>query len=162
LQSLPDVAPGRRRAAAENFLARAAREFSAAEQRDMLAKTFAILDDTRFAALFAPGGRSEVPLIGRIEIPGKGMVAVNGQIDRIVVTETDVLIADYKTNRAPPQREADVPPSYLRQLALYRALLSSVYPGKRIRAALVWTDVPDLMELSDTSLDAALREFTSR
>ena len=35
-----------------------------------------------------------------------------------------------------------------RQLALYRAVLAQIYPDKTVRAALVWTEVPDLMELS--------------
>jgi ATP-dependent helicase/nuclease subunit A len=56
---------------------------------------------------------------------------------------------------------ADVPPAYIAQLALYRVVLARLYPGKRVRAALVWTDVPDLMEISDASLDAALATITS-
>ena len=70
----------------------------------------------------------------------------------------DVLIADFKTNRPAPRRIADVPPGYKQQLALYRALLGKLYPGRRIRAALVWTEVPDLMELSAADLDAALAQ----
>ena len=159
LQSLPDVKPERRRAAAENYLTRAATDFSAADHQQMLAQAFAILDDTRFAALFAPGSRGEVPIVGRLEIAGKPFVPVNGQIDRIAITEAEVLIADYKTNRPAPRRLEDVPPSYIRQLALYRALLTKIYPTRRIRAALIWTDVPDLMELSGAVLDAGL-EFT--
>ena len=72
-----------------------------------------------------------------------------------------VLIADYKTNRPAPRRPADVPPAYVDQLALYRAVLAELYPDKRIRAALVWTDVPDLMEVPDANLDAALVAITS-
>jgi ATP-dependent helicase/nuclease subunit A len=75
-----------------------------------------------------------------------------------VVTADDVLIADFKTNRPAPRRIADVPPGYKQQLALYRALLGKLYPGRRIRAALVWTEVPDLMELSAADLDAALAQ----
>jgi ATP-dependent helicase/nuclease subunit A len=67
-----------------------------------------------------------------------------------------VLIADYKTNRPAPRRVDDVPDAYVTQLALYRAVLSELYPAKPVRAALVWTDVPDLMELSAAALDAAL------
>jgi ATP-dependent helicase/nuclease subunit A len=51
-----------------------------------------------------------------------------------------------------------VPPGYKQQLALDRALLGKLYPGRRIRAALVWTEVPDLMELSAADLDAALAQ----
>jgi ATP-dependent helicase/nuclease subunit A len=86
---------------------------------------------------------------------------VSGQVDRLAVTNDCVLIADYKTNRPAPSRPADVPEAYVAQLALYRAVLGRLYPGKRVRAALVWTDVPDLMEISDASLDAALATITS-
>jgi ATP-dependent helicase/nuclease subunit A len=48
------------------------------------------------------------------------------------------------------------PPAYLRQLALYRAVLRRIYPDRSIRAALVWTDVPDLMEISAEAMDRAL------
>jgi ATP-dependent helicase/nuclease subunit A len=71
------------------------------------------------------------------------------------------LIADFKTNRPAPRRIEEVPPSYVRQLALYRAVLTKLYPGRRIRAALIWTEVPDLMELSADVLDAALARVTS-
>jgi ATP-dependent helicase/nuclease subunit A len=86
---------------------------------------------------------------------------VSGQVDRLAVTRESVLIADYKTNRPAPQRLDDVPPAYVTQLALYRAVLLQLYPEKAIRAALVWTDVPDLMEISAASLEAALTAVTS-
>ncbi len=47
------------------------------------------------------------------------------------------------------------------QLALYRALLKNLYPEKTMRAALLWTEVPDLMELSAEAMDAALARVTS-
>ena len=43
-----------------------------------------------------------------------------------------------------------------RQLALYRAVLAKLYPDRPLRAALIWTEVPDLMELSAEALDRAL------
>ncbi len=88
------------------------------------------------------------------------MRRVFGQIDRLAVTQTSVLIADFKTNRPAPRRIAEVPPGYLRQLALYRAVLAKLYPDKPLRAALIWTEVPDLMELSGAALDAALAGIT--
>ena len=77
------------------------------------------------------------------------------------MTREAVLIADYKSNRPAPRCVADVPEAYVAQLALYRAVLAELYPDKRIRAALVWTDVPDLMEISEQSLDAALGTITA-
>jgi ATP-dependent helicase/nuclease subunit A len=55
----------------------------------------------------------------------------------------------------------DTPKAYVTQLALYRAVLGRLFPDKPVRAALIWTDVPDLMEISATSLDAALAAVTS-
>jgi len=62
---------------------------------------------------------------------------------------------------AAPRRIEDVPPAYVTQLALYRAVLAQLYSGKTIRTLLVWTEVPDLMEISASSLDAALSAVTS-
>jgi ATP-dependent helicase/nuclease subunit A len=101
-----------------------------------------------------------VPIVGRIAAGGR-TIAVSGQVDRLAVTPAGVLIADYKTNRPAPRRLEDVPRGYLVQLALYRAVLSRIYPDRGVRAALVWTDVPDLMEVSGEVLDQALTTLTS-
>ena len=55
---------------------------------------------------------------------------VSGQIDRLVVTPGEVLIVDYKTNHAPPTLPAEAPSAYVRQLALYRAVLQKLYPQR--------------------------------
>ncbi len=78
-----------------------------------------------------------------------------------MVTADAILIADHKTNRDPPRTLDKVPAGYVAQLALYRAVLAKLYPGKAIRAALVWTEVPDLMEVSAEAMDAALATVTS-
>jgi ATP-dependent exoDNAse (exonuclease V) beta subunit (contains helicase and exonuclease domains) len=101
-----------------------------------------------------------VPIVGRLQVGGR-TVPVSGQIDRLAVTQTAVLIGDFKTNRLPPQRIEEVPPAYVRQLALYRAVLAKLYPERTVRAALIWTEVPDLMELSDDTLSQALARLTS-
>ena len=119
-----------------------------------------VLDDPRFAKLFAPGSRAEVPIVGRIVRPGRAPLAVAGVVDRLVVTAETVLIADYKTNRPPPTRPEDVPPAYIRQLALYRAAIVQLYPDKTIRAALIWTEGPDLMEISAAAMDRELAAVT--
>jgi ATP-dependent helicase/nuclease subunit A len=158
LQSLPDIPSAARAEAARDYLARNAAAFSAEERETILEQTLLLLEDPRFAQLFLPGSRAEVAIVGRLH---GGTLAVSGQVDRLAVTSDSVLIADYKTNRLAPRRLANVPGAYVRQLALYRAVLGELYPHKRIHAALVWTDVPDLMEISDASLDAALAAVTS-
>ena len=73
--------------------------------------------------MFAEGSRAEVPLIGTVKTP-RGTFTVSGQVDRLAVSEREVLIVDYKTNRPPPRSASDVALAYRRQLALYRALLA--------------------------------------
>jgi ATP-dependent helicase/nuclease subunit A len=159
MQSLPELSPDRRLKAAQDYLARAGKNLPGPDREAIAAQVMRVLDDQRFAALFAPGSRAEVPIVGRVKTTGPD-VLVSGQIDRLIVTQSEVLIADYKTNRPAPSALA-VPKPYVRQLALYRAVLSKLYPDRPVRAALVWTEVPDLMEISQEALDHALALVTS-
>jgi ATP-dependent helicase/nuclease subunit A len=154
LQSLPDVAAERRRDAALTYLTRNAARWSEADREALARKTLELIADSRFAAVFAQGSRSEVPIVGRLALPAK--IFVSGQIDRLVVTPKEVLIVDYKTNHAPPTTAAETPIAYLRQLALYREVLGRLYPLREVRAALLWTEAPELMEISASALDAQL------
>jgi ATP-dependent helicase/nuclease subunit A len=115
-----------------------------------------MLAEPRFAPLFSPGSRAEIAIAGRV-----GLYTVSGQVDRLVVTGDAVLIADYKTNRPAPRNLADAPPAYVGQLALYRAVLARLYPDRTVRAALVWTETMELMEIPGDRLDAALAELVS-
>jgi ATP-dependent helicase/nuclease subunit A len=153
LQSLPDVALDRRAEAARRHLARHGAAFSDAERAEIANGATALLADPRFAALFAPGSRAEVPVVGQVN----GQI-INGVLDRLVVAPDAVLIADYKTNRPAPRSLAEATvryPGYIKQLALYRAVLMQLYPGRVVRAALVWTDIPLLAEIPAATLDAA-------
>jgi ATP-dependent helicase/nuclease subunit A len=158
LQSLPDLPSGLRAEAGRRHLERLA-DFDASERDRMLSQVLALLNDNRFAELFMPGSRAEVPIVGLLSPPDRRPLAVSGQVDRLAITENVVLIADYKTNRPAP---ATPPDAYVAQLALYRAVLAQLYPNKTIRAALIWTDAPDLIELSAADLDAALTRVTAR
>ena len=121
---------------------------SPAQDRDTLAaQALALLADPGFASLFAPGSRAEVPLVGTLPRNGLAPYAVTGQVDRLLVGASEVLMADYKTNRPAPHGLATVPHAYKRQLALYRALLQRIYPGRNVRAALVFTEIPLLLEI---------------
>ena len=73
--------------------------------------------------------------------------------------EREVLIIDYKTNRPPPNRVEAVAPAYLYQLAAYVLALSEIYPGKKVRAALLWTDGPNLMEVPSPVIQTYIRQL---
>jgi len=155
LQTLPDLAPDKRSAAMMRFLAKAGREFDAAERIGIANEVSAVLENPAFAALFSPHSRAEVPIVGLI---GETR-AIAGQVDRLVVTESEVLVVDYKTNRRPPMDVSEVPDIYVRQMAAYRLALACVYPHHKVRCALVWTDGPKLMEIDGALLDDALNEI---
>jgi ATP-dependent helicase/nuclease subunit A len=154
LQSLPDLAGARRRGAALNYLQRNADGWTEAEREALADGVLALIEDARFAPVFAEGSRAEVSIVGRLERPGRSPALVSGQIDRLVVTPGEVLIVDYKTNHAPPQAAASSPKAYVRQLALYRAVLRKLYPHLPVRAALLWTETPELVEIYAPALDA--------
>ena len=160
LQSLPDIPSGHRRTAALKYLARNADGWTDSDRESLAAQVLALIEDARFAAVFAPGSRAEVPIVGRLLQRGQP-VLVSGQIDRLVVTPSEVLIVDYKTNHAPPQSVAEAPTAYVRQLALYRTVLAKLYPGRPIRAALLWTETPEIMEIPASALDAGLSTVIS-
>ncbi len=159
LQALPDIPTDHRAKAAGDFLARAGRDLTAEERARISEQVMLVTEHPRFYELYGAQSRAEVPIVGKVRI-GSETCRVSGQVDRLAVTQDAVLIADFKTDHNPPRRIAEMPPGYVRQLALYRAVLAKLYPDKAVRCALIWTEAPDLMELSTEALDAALAQIT--
>jgi ATP-dependent helicase/nuclease subunit A len=156
LQSLPDLAAERRRDAALKYLARNADGWTDGDRETLAEAVLALIRDGRFAPVFGAASRAEVSIVGRLERAGRPPALVSGQIDRLVVAPGEVLIVDFKTNHTPPSLAAEAPRGYVRQLALYRAVLAKLYPRLPVRAALLWTETPELMEISAPALDAEL------
>jgi ATP-dependent helicase/nuclease subunit A len=155
LQSLPDLSPAQRRKAAAAYVKRPGWDLDEAAQEEIVTETLAVLNLPGFAPLFAEGSKAEVPLTGLV-----GGFAVSGQVDRLAVTDTDVWIIDYKTNRPPPRKHDRVDPAYVFQMATYRAALRAIYPDRAIRCVLLWTHGgetgPFTMELNAAQMDEAL------
>ncbi len=151
LQTLPELAPEERAAAAARFLALPVHALAPDEQDEICRETLAVLETPEFAPLWGPQAQAEVPVVGLIN--GR---ALSGQIDRIVVTAERVLIVDYKTVRPPPESEDAVAPVYLQQLASYRAALERIYPDRPVACAILWTEAPRLMPISPALLERHL------
>src|SRR5262249_1314308 len=129
LSYLPEIVADQRESIARRFLRRRVRDD--AEIEALLRETFAVLDDVQFPPAFGPCSRAEVALTAELPELGPGS-RVNGRIDRLTITDHEVLIVDFKTNRPPPAREADVAAIYLAQMALYRLAATKIFPGRRI------------------------------
>lgn len=114
---------------------------------DLVNTMAAVLDDPEFAAVFAPGALTEAPVAA---VVGEAVIA--GSIDRLLVTETDVLAVDFKTGSRVPAGLEAVPPAHVAQMAAYAAALAAVFPGRHVRAALLYTAGPRLIELPPDAL----------
>ena len=160
LQYLPEIAEGDRKSAAAGFVTQRGAELSAKVRLSIVREALAVLHDPTFAALFEKGSRAEVPISAILPRPkGTGpALRLTGQIDRLAVTGREVLIIDFKTNRPPPSEVLNVAPAYLFQLAAYALALQEIYPGRRLRAALLWTDGPRLMEIPEE----LIRDYSER
>ena len=157
LQLLPDLPPARRADAARALLAREP-DLNEAQRAEMAQAALSVLTDDRFAAVFGPGSRAEAAIAGRAAGLPEGL-AVSGRVDRLVVEPDRVLVVDFKTNRPAPARIEDADRAYKVQMAVYAAVLAEVFPGRRIEAALVWTDGPKLMAVPENMIAATLAEL---
>ena len=104
-------------------------------------------------------GLVEVPISATL--PSLNNQRIFGIIDRLIVTDTDVIAIDYKTNRAVPETADETPDGLVRQLGAYRDGLRQIYPTHRIRTLLLWTKTNTTTELSDDILNAALKAVTT-
>ncbi len=157
-QVLPDFPQSERRAAAERYLARAAAEWREEDRYVALEQVFAVLENPDFASLFGPTARAEASLIG-VLATAERQFSVAGRIDRLSVEAKRVIIADFKTDRAPPNRADDISKAYVAQLAIYRQILRPLYPGREIECRLIFTTSGAGFALPPSVLDATLAEL---
>ena len=158
MQSLPALPAGTARRGRAQTSGSRASDFDDAEREALLREVCAILDDARFAVAVRAGQRA--PRC-RSSAAFQQNERVSGQVDRLVVTPKRVLIADYKieshcTATANRRHPGD----------LCRASSRSTAPCwgnsiriTRVRAALVLTAGPALMELPAPLLDADCQDL---
>jgi ATP-dependent helicase/nuclease subunit A len=149
LQHLPAVPADLRWDAAVRFLDKPNHGLPAGEAERIADEVLTVMAHPDLAPLFGPDSRAEVPLTGVV-----ANSVVGGLVDRMVVLPDSVLVADFKTNRRPPGRVEDTPVLYLRQMASYRAVLRAIFPGRRVRCALIWTRAARVAILPDEMLDS--------
>lgn len=137
-QLLPELPADERRAAALHLLER--RSITGNRAKALADRVIGIIEHRDYAVYFGEG-LAEIPLVA--DLGDKGLLA--GQVDRLVVTDNEVLILDYKSDHSPPKDVRAVPPAYVAQLAAYAFALARMFPHKRVTAALLWTEVPQLM-----------------
>ena len=158
LEILPSLPEATRGAAARRHVATRGAKLAEAVRAEIVAEVEAVLAEPAFAAVFAEGSRAEAVVAGELAAVDGGRLAVSGRIDRLAVTDDEVLVVDYKSERTDAER-ATASEAHVAQLALYRRLLAETFPGRRIRCALLWTAIPRLDEIPAPRLDRAARRL---
>jgi ATP-dependent helicase/nuclease subunit A len=155
-ERLPDVPAQERAERAERWLLASAGIVDPALRRGLAADACRVIADPRHAALFGPAALAEVPISAVIA----GGTVVAGTVDRLLVEEARVTLAEFKTGRRVPRTLDEVPAAHLRQVAAYSAALRAIFPGRTVEAKLLYTSGPMLFELPQALLDrhAAPRE----
>ena len=144
LETLPDLPIENRRKAAQKYVQQPAHGISTKIQNSIIDEVFKILENPKFVDIFGPQSMAEVPVTGTI-----GDQVISGQIDRLLITNDEIFIIDYKSNRPPPKDVQGIPAIYIKQMKAYADIMKQIYPNKQIRGALIWTDGAKLMELPD-------------
>jgi ATP-dependent helicase/nuclease subunit A len=139
-ERLPAVTPAERRPAALAWLARAGLHDSA-RANEIVDAALGVIEDPRFADLFAPEALAEAPIAATL---GDGRV-IAGTADRLCIGPDVVRVIDFKTGRLVPSSITDVPPGHMAQMQAYTAALEVIFPGRRIDAALLYTHGPTLI-----------------
>ena len=142
LERLPEVPQDKRADAAHRWLEHSAGLADAESRRQIVELVCRVLDDAELAPLFSERSLAEAPLAATL--PDGRVIA--GTVDRLLVEQERVSVLDFKTGRVPAQ-EADIPASHRAQMAAYVEALRVIFPGKTVRAALLYTAGPRLFEL---------------
>jgi len=156
LQYLPQLELAQRLDQAERFMRIKGSDVPDPERKRLIADVLRLIENPDLVDLFSASSQVEVAIAGQLQRPNGSVMHIIGQVDRIAILDDRVLIADFKTGR--PRSEADIPLPYLRQLALYRAILTPLYPGKDVQASIIWTSGPHMVEIAPARLDAMLVE----
>ncbi len=109
---------------------------------ELLSEVTKVLTADHLKPVFAPDALAEVPVSA--ELNGRRM---HGIIDRLIITDTEVQVIDFKTNATVPDQPEACPEGLLRQMGAYAQALSQIYPDKTIRTAILWTRTAALMWL---------------
>jgi ATP-dependent helicase/nuclease subunit A len=132
-----------RHAAALRWLERSGGVSAPAERDELAELVCGLLADPRFSDLFGPQSLGEAPLAATL--PDGRVIA--GTVDRLLVGDEEIQVIDFKTGRVPPE-QAQIPASHQAQMSAYAEALRVIFPGRTVRAALLYTSGPRLFELA--------------
>ena len=142
-ERLPGVPEGERAERADQWLLRSAGVEDAEFRRALIADACRVIADPAHAELFSAAALAEAPIVA---VVGEGVV-VSGTVDRLLVLDDRIVVADFKTGRSVPASQDRIPAPHIRQMSAYAEALRVIFPGRRIEAKLLYTSGPMLHDL---------------
>ena len=126
--------------------------------RHLTEKAFSILTNKEFKFIFSKNSFSEVNISAKFSfLPNRRVVGV---VDRLIISKTEVIVVDFKSNSIVPQCIQDVPTGILSQMGAYQEILKKIYPNFIIKTAILWTEKEHLMELDQNIVKDAFLKAT--
>lgn len=101
-----------------------------------------LLKDEEFKNLYSHKNKAEIPIAGFA-----GDKFVSGYIDLLIFKDSEIIIADYKTNRDVSENKEKLVEKYRGQLELYKEILQKIYPEKTIKICLIFTMSKEIVYL---------------
>ena len=142
LERLPAVEEVHRHQTAMSWMEQSAGVPDKDLRADVADTVCGVLADARFSALFGSNSLGEAPLTATL---ADGRV-VAGTVDRLLVEANCVSVVDFKSGRV-PESDSAIPASHRAQMEAYTEALRVIFPGREVRAALLYTGGPRLYDL---------------
>jgi ATP-dependent helicase/nuclease subunit A len=154
-ERLPGVPRAERAEVADSWLEHSAGVSDTAQRHQLIKDALGVIEHSDFADIFSEDALAEVPLAGVVN----GRV-IAGAVDRLLVRADNVLVVDFKTGRRVPETAAAVSVHHKAQMAAYVAVLEGIFPGRTVRAALLYSTGPALILLPPEVIEAHKPGFT--
>ena len=148
LEILPQYPCEQRKNIAEKIVKTYKNNFTSAEMDTILHDILALFESPEFTILFSPDSLAEVPVSGIVD-----QRIINAKIDRLAFFKDEIHIVDYKSGHLISQNSQKTPTAYIHQMSAYKALIKKIYPDKNIRCFLLWTEIPELHEITSAVFD---------
>jgi ATP-dependent helicase/nuclease subunit A len=125
---------------------------------DLVDQVIQLLDNPDLVPIFNNDALVEVVITAKLpELDGE---RIHGAIDRLLITDTNVLAIDYKTNVKVPASADKTPVGLLRQMGAYQSALQQIFPDHTVETAILWTQTATLVRLPSALTISALRSIT--
>ena len=145
LQILPNIPTEKRWNLAKKYLLGEYPKLDNEQKDEYITTALKVINFPCLSEIFSENAFVEAPLNGTVKENGIDR-EVRARVDRLVVSDKEVIIADFKTDKRPPKKFDDIEETYQKQMNLYYKLIKKIYPKHIIRCMLIWTEGPKIIK----------------